>query len=119
MNNPILRIMQIKKSRVFVFFATLLLLLTGSTLAANQDTSPPLVEEEQWGTRQPTFTELDKNLDGFISKDEAEEWSELSKNNKFDQIDQNNDNKINYSEFRAFQEKKIKESIKEFTKPRE
>ncbi|ADE16566.1 conserved hypothetical protein [Nitrosococcus halophilus Nc 4] len=112
MNDLILRIMQIKKSRVFVFFAALLFFLPGSLLAADD-------EEERWGTRQPTFTELDKNLDGFISKDEAEAWSDLSVDNKFNQVDKNNDDKLDYSEFRVFQNKKIKESIHDFIKPTE
>lgn len=52
-------------------------------------------------SQQTTFAELDKDKNGYLSKDEAESADEL--NAKFDLVDQNRDERIDRSEFSAFE----------------
>ncbi|ADE14739.1 PRC-barrel domain protein [Nitrosococcus halophilus Nc 4] len=78
----------------------------------------PTFSEENWPThaqwtvnqtysktestsQQFTFMNLDKDQDGYVSKDEAKKYQVL--NTKFNQIDQNRDEKIDRSEFSAFE----------------
>ena len=73
-----------------------------------------LQQAQSWGNRQPTFSELDKNGDNLISREEAKQWDSLNKN--FASVDQDQNSKIDQSEFSDFETKKIKESIKDFIK---
>ncbi|WP_264695410.1 hypothetical protein [Candidatus Nitrosacidococcus sp. I8] len=70
--------------------------------------------EQSWGNRQPTFSELDKNGDNLINREEAKKWDSLNKS--FDSVDQDQNDAIDQSEFGDFETKKIKESIKGFIK---
>jgi hypothetical protein len=50
----------------------------------------------------PTFSQLDKNQDGYISEEETKNYSSAL-NSKFDQIDKNGDQKLDRFEFSAFE----------------
>jgi len=54
-----------------------------------------------------TFSELDKDKNGYLSKDETQPVQSL--NNNFNQYDQNQDQQISRSEFSAFEEKQIQQ----------
>lgn len=105
----------IYKKKYLIFAVTLLWILPAATPFAEQHLPAQNGEEEQWISRQPTFSELDKDQNGAISKSEAEAWQELS--SKFDKVDENEDQEIDRSEYSAFQTELIQESILEFTSP--
>ncbi len=50
-------------------------------------------------TRGDRFDQLDKNQDGYISRDEAKDAEEL--NTRFSELDVNNDNKLSREEYNA------------------
>ena len=50
-------------------------------------------------TRGDRFDQLDKNHDGFISRDEGKDAEEL--NTRFSELDTNNDNKLSREEYNA------------------
>lgn len=50
-------------------------------------------------TADSRFDQLDRNHDGFISRDEAKDAAEL--NTRFTELDQNNDNKLTREEYNA------------------
>ena len=50
-------------------------------------------------TGSARFDELDKNHDGFISRDEARDAAEL--NTRFSELDKNNDGKLSREEYDA------------------
>ncbi len=50
-------------------------------------------------TRGDRFDQLDKNHDGFISRDEGKDAEEL--NTRFSELDTNNDNKLSRDEYNA------------------
>lgn len=97
----------IENSRLWL--SVIALLLASAAFSAEES----FPEEQEWGTRQPTFSELDTNQDGFITRDEAEQWGELKEN--FDKIDKNDDGKIDRAEFRDFETQQIEKSIEEFS----
>jgi Ni/Co efflux regulator RcnB len=49
--------------------------------------------------RDARFDELDRNHDGFISRDEGKDAEEL--NTRFSELDVNNDNKLSREEYNA------------------
>ena len=49
----------------------------------------------------PTFEQLDINSDGYISKDEAKAYKDMSK--RWAKVDSNNDGHINIDEFTKFE----------------
>lgn len=100
------------KNKFFISAAALLWILPSIAFPAKQDLQKNSLEQERWAGRQPTFSELDKDQDSYISKEEAKSWKTL--NSKFDEVDKNGDQKIDRSEFNSFQTELIKESIKEF-----
>lgn len=53
------------------------------------------------------FSELDKNHDGYVSKEESRQIQGLS--NNFTQYDKNKDQKLNRTEFSAFEEQEIQQ----------
>ena len=53
-------------------------------------------------TRADRFDELDKNHDGFISRDEGKDAEEL--NTRFSELDTNNDNKLSREEYGALKQ---------------
>ena len=55
-----------------------------------------------------TFSELDKDQNGYLSQDETQPVQDLNKN--FKQYDQNGDQQISRSEFSAFEAKEIKQT---------
>ncbi len=71
-------------------------------------------EKEKWGTRQPTFPELDINQDEVISREEARLWIKLDK--EFERIDEDHDDKIDRSEFLEFETEQLKKSILDFSR---
>jgi Ca2+-binding EF-hand superfamily protein len=94
--------------------AALSLLLMGAapTVAQNLEQLQHRAEEEEWGTRQPTFTELDLNRDGYLSRKEAARWGTLKE--RFEAVDKNNDNQIDRTEFGDFETQLIQETLMEF-----
>jgi hypothetical protein len=108
----------IYKNKVFISAIALSWILPGTAISAEHDSHRQAqdVEQEQWIARQPTFSELDKDQDGYLSKEEAESWDVLS--SKFDDVDKNGDQKIDRPEFSAFETQLIKKSIREFTGPK-
>jgi len=50
-------------------------------------------------TADSRFDQLDRNNDGFISRDEAKDAAEL--NTRFTELDKNNDNKLTREEYEA------------------
>jgi outer membrane protein OmpA-like peptidoglycan-associated protein len=54
-----------------------------------------------------TFSELDKDKNGYLSKDETQPMQGL--NDNFNQYDQNQDKQLSRSEFSAFEEKQIQQ----------
>lgn len=85
------------------------LFLTSTAFSAEES----FPEEQEWGTRQPTFSELDTNRDSFIAREEAEQWGELKE--KFGKVDKNDDGKIDRAEFRDFETRQIEKFIEEFS----
>lgn len=71
-------------------------------------------EVEKWGTRQPTFPELDINRDEVISREEAKRWATLDK--EFDQVDKDSNHKVDRTELLEFETKRLKESILDFSR---
>lgn len=57
---------------------------------------------EHEGTTKAMFNKLDKNHDGYISKDESKADQDLSMN--WSSADKNKDGKVEESEFSAFEE---------------
>ncbi|QBQ55278.1 hypothetical protein [Nitrosococcus wardiae] len=103
--------------KIFFISAISLWLLPGMPPHAEQNLPQQNTEQEHWISRQPTFSELDKDQDSYLGKAEAKSWQTL--NDKFDQVDKNSDQKIDRSEFSAFETHLIEESIQEFTSPQE
>lgn len=99
----------LSKSLPFIFAILLGMMLIGTAWSAGQQTQQQGMGEEQRTTRPATFSELDQNQDGYVSKKEAENWEKLS--SKFKQIDENNDQKLDRSEFSAFETKEIEKSM--------
>ncbi|ABA57489.1 hypothetical protein [Nitrosococcus oceani] len=113
MNQRIFPIKSINKRAFLIYVIPLSGILLSMNLYAEQH-SPQLSEEqEQWIARPPTFSELDKNLDNYLSKEEAKSWEKLY--SKFDEVDKNGDQKIDRTEFNDFETHLIEESILEFT----
>jgi hypothetical protein len=106
----------IYKNKIFASAVALSWVLPSIVFSAEQDLRQQSAEQEQWIGRQPTFSELDKNRDDYLSKEEAKNWGPLS--SKFDKIDKNGDHKIDRSEFSTFETQLIKESIKKFIGPK-
>lgn len=52
-------------------------------------------------TPPPTFEQLDINSDGYISKDEAKTYKEMSK--RWAKVDANKDGRVNIDEFIKFE----------------
>jgi Ca2+-binding EF-hand superfamily protein len=73
-----------------------------STDEANQPSQKESAKE------QPSFSQLDANHDGYISKEEAKDFDQLVLH--FKQLDQNNDGKLDSSEFGALRGMQVGES---------
>jgi Ca2+-binding EF-hand superfamily protein len=76
----------------------------GTTNQANQpsqkDKSANMESSKKMKKEQPSFSQLDADQDGYISKEEAKAFDELAFH--FKQLDQNKDGKLDSSEFGAF-----------------
>ena len=76
-------------------------LLTAIALAAGMVTMPAMANEPGSAAR---FDGLDRNGDGFVTRDEAKDAEEL--NTRFTELDQNNDNKLSRQEYGALEEER-------------
>jgi hypothetical protein len=70
---------------------------TGAAARANPSGAPD--SAAAGGTAAGNFDRLDKNRDGFVSRDEAKDASEL--NTRFTELDRNNDGKLSREEYGA------------------
>jgi len=61
--------------------------------------APGVVGGGAGATADSRFDQLDRNHDGFISRDEAKDAAEL--NTRFTELDKNNDNKLTREEYEA------------------
>jgi hypothetical protein len=68
---------------------------TGAAARANPSGAPD--SAAAGGTAAGNFDRLDKNRDGFVSRDEAKDASEL--NTRFTELDANNDGKLSRDEY--------------------
>jgi hypothetical protein len=69
---------------------------TGAAIAQGTPPGDPMT-----GAGGPSFSELDKDGDGLISKKEAKAHPELSK--RFSELDANGDGKLDMGEFAQFE----------------
>ena len=69
-------------------------------LAAQQTAPKKTAPENQAKIQDKGFAELDRNKDGYLSRDEAKDvlW-----NSRFSEIDKDNDERISQSEFEALE----------------
>jgi hypothetical protein len=73
----------------------------GQTTAPSTDKSSASTEKADRGaTATGGFAGVDKNRDGYISRDEARD---ASWENRFTELDKDNDNRLSQSEFNAMQ----------------
>jgi len=83
---------------------TLIALIAAGTIALPMATSaagdmPADKKAATGASRDARFDELDKNHDGFISRDEGKDAEEL--NTRFSELDVNNDNRLSRDEYNA------------------
>lgn len=80
-------------------FAAALTAALAAPLAAQQ-TPPDKDPQRQARPQDKGFAELDRNQDGYLSRDEAKDEAWTS---RFSEIDRDNDERISQSEFEALQ----------------
>lgn len=80
-----------------VAFATSASLPLAATAAGDQPAAPPAGGSSSAATASSVFAELDKNKDGFVTRDEAKLAPDVTA--AFTDIDANHDSKISMSEW--------------------
>jgi Ca2+-binding EF-hand superfamily protein len=96
--NHFMEISMILKSILAVALAAALAAPAAAQQTAAQKTAPG--KDRQAKIQDKGFAELDRNKDGYISRDEAKDapWT-----SRFSEIDRDNDERISQSEFEAVQ----------------
>ena len=79
----------------FISAAALSFILANTAWANNYK-----MESQQSESKHPTFSQLDKNKDGVLSREEVKDDPALS--SSFDLIDKNGDGKIDRDEFSVY-----------------
>jgi outer membrane protein OmpA-like peptidoglycan-associated protein len=76
-------------------------------LRNGQQPETAMREQPEGGGEFASFSELDKDHNGYLSKDETQDVKNLNKD--FSQFDANDDNQLSRSEFSAFEEMEIQQ----------